>query len=74
MKENIYSFTLQTKGNSQLRVVDNGTKACRFDKINGELLLLINDQWDYTSLLWGNYMKKIKSTKEFQGVVVLKII
>ena len=74
MKENIYSFTLKVKENSQLRVVDNGTKACRFDRINGEYVLLINDRWDYTSLLWGNYMKRIKSKKEFQGVVVMQII
>ncbi|MEN8227368.1 MAG: glycoside hydrolase family 2 TIM barrel-domain containing protein, partial [Bacteroidota bacterium] len=73
LKENIYSFSLKAEGNSQLQVIDKGTKACRFDKIDGKYVLLINDQWDYTSLLWGNYMKMIKSKEKFQGVVVLGI-
>lgn len=73
LKENIYSFTLKTKNNSQLQIIDNGTKACRFDKINGKNTLLVNDQWDYNSLRWGNYLKKIQSEGEFEGQLILKI-
>jgi beta-galactosidase len=72
LKENIYSFSLMTKTNSKIEVYSKGTQACRFDKIKGENTLLINDQWDYVSLLWGNYMKMLPSQKEFTGKVVFR--
>lgn len=72
MKENIYSYKLSTS-NHGLKVFGQGIQACRFDKINGQNLLFIDDLWDYQSLLWGNYMKMIKSKKEFKGKMVLKI-
>jgi len=71
LKENIYSFSLKTKENSTVEVLSKGDQACRFDMINGEFTLIINDQWDYRSLLWGNFMKLIPSEKEFSGSVVM---
>ncbi len=70
LKENIFSYQLATQS-SNIRVLNDGKQACRFDKIDGENILLINDQWDYSSLLWGNYMKQIKSEKESEGNVIL---
>jgi hypothetical protein len=72
MKENIFSYALHT-GNSTLKIHSQGQQACRFDRINGENILIVDDQWDYNSLLWGNYMKMIPSKREFKGQVVFTI-
>jgi len=72
LKENIYAYTLKTE-NAQLKVISNGSQACRFDKIDGRNTLLIDDLWDYNSLLWGNYMKQIKSKNVYSGNVVFSV-
>lgn len=72
MKENIYTYELSTAVHN-LKVYSQGTQACRFDKLEGQHVIFINDKWDYQSLLWGNYMKLIKSEKEFGGKMLLKI-
>jgi hypothetical protein len=69
LKENIWSFTLNTQ-NSKLEVYSDGKQAGRFDKMDGKNTLIINDNWDYNSLLWGNYQKLIPLEKEFGGRVV----
>ncbi len=73
MKENIYSFVLSTPGQHKITIIDNATQACRFDKIQNNGVLLINDQWDYPCLVWGNYSKKLKLSKEVEGKAVLTI-
>jgi len=73
MKENIYSYLLQTQKGTKLKVYGNGKQACRFDLLKGEHTLLINDQWDYNSLLWGNYMKLIKCGDKLNGEIVLRL-
>jgi hypothetical protein len=73
MKENIYSYSLKTGANSVLEVVSEGTQACRFDRINDRSVLIINNQWDYNSLKWGNYMKNLASQKRITNQVVLKV-
>ena len=73
LKENIYAYSLKTKLNSGIEVFSNGSQACRFDIIDGKSTLIINDQWDYNSLLWGNYMKQVKTGKVFEGEVVLVV-
>jgi len=73
LKENIYTYSLKTKGNSKVEIFSDGTQACRFDHIDGENRLIINDWWDYNSLLWGNYMKIIPSEKTFQGNVTIAV-
>ncbi len=72
MKEHIYAYSLK-KGNSKIEILSAGTQACRFDKIDGENILIVNDLWDYNGLLWGNYMKLIPSEKYITGRVVLTI-
>ncbi|NQU51248.1 MAG: beta-galactosidase [Bacteroidetes bacterium] len=71
LKENIYSYSLKTKSNSKIEVFSEGRQACRYDIIAGENTLIVNDQWDYVSLLWGNYMKILPSEIEFSGQVKL---
>jgi len=73
LKENVYSYALKTGNKSQLELVSSGTQACRFDKIDGENTLIINDKWDYVSLLWGNYMNLNKMPNNFQGRVAFQI-
>ncbi len=72
MKENIYSYSLKT-ANSKIEVVSEGTQACRFDKIDGLNTLIVNDLWDYNSLLWGNYMKLVPAVKDYQGRIILTV-
>ena len=73
LKENIYTYSLITNEHSGIKVFSDGKQACRFDDIDGENTLIINDHWDYGSLLWGNYMKMIPSKKTFKGKVILTI-
>ena len=69
LKEHIYEYTLSTRSNAGLKVYSDGNQAGRFDRIGGLNTLHINDQWDYFSLRWGNYMKLIPLDKEIQGKV-----
>lgn len=73
LKENIYSFALRSAGGGKVEIFSPGQQACRFDKIGDEFTLIVNDRWDYNSLLWGNYMKLQKTEKTFKGSVVMKI-
>jgi beta-galactosidase len=73
LKENIYVYSLMTSGGNELTVLAKGDKACRLDKKDQGNLLYINHQWDYTSLGWGNYMKRYKSAKEYNDKIVIKI-
>ena len=72
LKENIYSYSLKTES-AKIEVLSDGKQACRFDKINGENTLIVNDLWDYNSLLWGNYMKLIKFNDHFSGTTTLQL-
>jgi hypothetical protein len=72
LKENVYEYSLVTK-NAKLEVISSGNQACRFDEITGENNLIINDQWDYNSLLWGNYMKGIKLENDIKRKLILSI-
>lgn len=72
LKENIYSFTLKTQ-NSKLEVYSDGKQASRFDKTDGKKTLIINDEWDYNSLLWGNYQKLIPLAEELGGRIIFSL-
>ena len=73
LKEHIYSYSLKTKQLSTIEVSSDGTQACKYDKIDGKNTLIINDQWDYNSLLWGNYMKLVTAEKTISGSIVFTI-
>jgi len=72
LKENINSYSL-VSANAKIEVFSDGTQAGRFDRIDGENTLILNDLWDYNSLLWGNYFKQIKSEGKFGGQVRVKL-
>ncbi len=73
LKENIYKYTLKTNEGTSINVFASGTKACRFDHIEGKNLLIINDLWDYPDLLWGNYMKLVPLSDQFKGRATIGI-
>ena len=73
LKENIREFALLTSSKKGIQVFSEGEQACRFDRIDGENTLIINEEWDYNSLLWGNYMKRIPLEKSVQGKAVIAI-
>ena len=65
MKENIFLYTLSgDKGTPQLSVVSpEGTLACRVNKDKQEnLVLYINNKWDYPEIAWGNYCKIVEAS------------
>ena len=73
LKEHIFEYVLSTASESEISVQSDGSQACRFDRIQGKNTLIVNDQWDYNSLLWGNYMKRIPLENSFQGQSTLLI-
>ncbi len=73
LKENVRTYGLKTGGEALVKVLSSGSQACRFDRLQGENTLIINDHWDYTSLLWGNYMKQIPLPEKLSGEVVMKV-
>jgi len=72
LKENIHTYSLKTKA-AKIEVYSHGKQACRFDKIKGENILIVDDLWDYNSLLWGNYMRSIKSDGKIKGQIIFEL-
>ena len=63
MKENIYRYTLSaTGGGAGLTVCSSDASlACRTSKRgDGQLMLYINNRWDYPEIAWGNYCKTLE--------------
>ena len=64
MKENIYRYTLSaTGGGAGLTVCSpDASLACRTSKRgDGQLMLYINNRWDYPEIAWGNYRKTLEA-------------
>lgn len=64
MKENVYFYTLSSaEGKDNLSVVSpEATLACRVNKrANNQLVLYINNKWDYPEIAWGNYCKTLEA-------------
>ncbi len=64
MKENIYRYTLSaTGGGAGLTVCSSDASlACRtFKRGDGQLMLYINNRWDYPEIAWGNYCKTLEA-------------
>ena len=64
MKENIYRYTLSaTGGGAGLTVCSpDASLACRTSKRgDGQLMLYINNRWDYPEIAWGNYCKTLEA-------------
>lgn len=64
MKENIYRYTLSATGEKAGLTVcsPDASLACRASKRgNGQLILYINNRWDYPEIAWGNYCKTLEA-------------
>lgn len=65
MKENIYYYSLSTAttGGHQLSVLSpDASMACRINKqADEQLILYINNRWDYPEIAWGNYCKTVEA-------------
>lgn len=64
MKENIYRYTLSTAGEKEGFTVfsPDASLACRASKRgDGQLMLYINNRWDYPEIAWGNYCKTLEA-------------
>ena len=64
LKENIYRYTLSaTGGGAGLTVCSpDASLACRTSKRgDGQLMLYINNRWDYPEIAWGNYCKTLEA-------------
>lgn len=64
MKENIYRYTLSATGvKAGLTVCSpDASLACRTSKRgDGQLMLCINNRWDYPEIAWGNYCKTLEA-------------
>lgn len=64
MKENIYQYTLSVSGEKEGITVcsPDASVACRASKReDGQLMLYINNKWDYPEIAWGNYCKTLEA-------------
>ena len=63
MKENIFFYTLSPAAGNALSVVSSDASvACRTNKrADGQLLLYVNNRWDYPEIAWGNYCKTLEA-------------
>ena len=73
MKENVYSYTLNTKDKHGFSVIStDASVACRTDRLpNEQLTLYTNNRWDYPEIAWGNYCRNIENTPCFGKISVL---
>ena len=65
MKEHIYYYTLTATGHAGALSVCSpaATLACRMDtRSDGQVILYINDRWDYPEIAWGNYCQTLEAS------------
>ena len=65
MKEHIYYYTLTSKGNDGALSVcsPSASLACRMDtRADGQVVLYVNDRWDYPEIAWGNYCQTLEAS------------
>ena len=72
MKEDIYYYSLLAKGKDLMSVVSaDSNVACRMDRLEDEqLVLYVNNKWDYPEIAWGNYCKTLEASPINGGVSV----
>lgn len=75
MKENVASYILKSdsgKGSVSVLSNDNGV-SCRLNKgIDEQLMLYIDNRWDYPEIGWGDYCKALDVTPCF-GKIIIKL-
>lgn len=74
MKENIWYYTLSmdNKVNNSISVISKDASiACRTNKLaNEQVVLYINNRWDYPEIAWGNYCKTIEALPNYGRITL----
>jgi len=75
LKTNLNFYNVIFKdGLKRLRIEANGNVAARIDKGSaGSLGLLVNNEWDYVNLNWGNYEKNIHITNNYKNLIRFRL-
>ena len=69
----IRSYTVSGK-NRQLTVCGTGCEGARIRQLDsGKLALIVNADWDYVNLDWGNYERGLKLPEEYHGQIALDL-
>ena len=73
MKENIYFYTLSPAVGDGLSVISSDASvACRSNKrADDQLILYVNNRWDYPEIAWGNYCKTLEATPCYGRVEIV---
>lgn len=64
MKENVYRYTLaDAEGHGMTVWSEDAAVACRLNKPSDhQLMLYVNNRWDYPEIAWGNYCKVLEAS------------
>jgi hypothetical protein len=75
LKTNLNFYNIIFKdGLKRLRVEAQGNVAARLVKSSASTLnLLINNEWDYVNLNWGNYEKNIHITNNYKNIIQFRL-
>lgn len=73
MKENIYFYTLSSAVGDGLSIISpDASVACRSNKrADGQLILYVNNRWDYPEIAWGNYCKTLEANPCYGRVEIV---
>ena len=70
MKENIYTYSLVQNNRVGIKVISQSANlGCRLNKnSNEQLILYINNRWDYPEIAWGDYCKSLDVTPVYGSI------
>ena len=75
MKENVRYYTLSSGANDGLSfsvVSEDASVACRTNKrADEQLVMYVNNRWDYPEIAWGNYSKILQSVPCYGKISVV---
>mgnify|MGYP001344392234 CR=1 FL=1 len=73
MKENLYFYTLSTENKHGFTVVSaDASLACRTNRLADEqLVVYVNNRWDYPEIRWNNYCKNIENTPCYGRIKII---
>ncbi len=72
-KEKVIDYNLKGKAGPNVSVNGRGTNACRIEKNDDRISLMINNEIDYPDLSWLNYTRNIKLKNKYEGSTEMSI-
>lgn len=75
LKENILQYILTSKdGRTGLEVLSDGRVAARSEVLgDGSVNLIINNEWTYRNLEWGNYERPVNIKNGYSGEINMRL-